>query len=71
MVPNPIVYIRPECSVHNKKEELPKRENYEDEDSWREDIWEYFADKVVITDEEYEAYMRFKSTLPGSIDPLK
>lgn len=49
----------PESSTQKKNEGLPKKENYESEDEWEEDMWQYFAGKVVLTDEEYEAYMEY------------
>lgn len=46
--------------------EIPKKENYEDEDRWSEDVIDYFAGKVVVTKEEFETYMKVQ--YPDTID---
>lgn len=48
-----------ERSINSKNKGLPKKENYEDKGIWDWDMSEYFTDKVVLTDEEYKAYMEY------------
>lgn len=44
----------------DKNEELPRKENYEDESQLESAMWQYFADKVILTEEELEAYQRYE-----------
>jgi len=46
--------------------EIPKKENYEDEDRWSEDVIDYFVGKVVVPKEEFETYMKVQ--YPDTID---
>ena len=41
-----------------KTGEIPKKENYGDEERWREDVIDYFTGKVVVTREEFDTYMK-------------
>lgn len=56
-----------EYSTNREKDGLPKRENYEDEDQWDENMLQYFTDRVVITEEELEAYRGYRTSRWESI----
>ena len=55
-----------ESSAKRENEGLPKREDYEDEESWGWEVINYFAGKKVVTEEEFDTYM--KARYPDSLD---